>query len=114
MAKPKKRVQSKRKKNKLLPVPHNNRARTSGRMCRLQVIIYKDKDNEDKLTKKTVLHMNLSAYEQHRMHVIKEAVANNDTEARAKLNKRERELFDTLVLLKEAKEKKDGEAKDNN
>ena len=115
MTKPKKRIQSKRKKAKLAPVPHNNRARTPGRISRSQVIIFKDKNNNNEITKKTVFHMNLNAFEQHRMHIIKEAVANNDTEARGKLNKRERELFDTMILLKEAKEKIDnGEGKANN
>lgn len=103
MAKGKRR--SKHAKEKLIPIPHNNRANTRGRLVRQQIIKMIDKDDPTKITQKTIFHMNLTPYEQRRIHMIKTAVADNDINVLKKLNPRERMLYDKL--LKE-KEKKDG------
>ena len=99
-----KRVKSHKIKGKLDPIPHNNRGHASGRLSRTQVIIMKDKDDPTKIKKKTIFHMNLSPYEQRRIHIIKVAIADNDTEIMKKLNPRERKLYDNMLKEKQLRE----------
>jgi hypothetical protein len=100
----KRRIKTKNLKGKMTPIPHNNRADTGGRRVRKQLIIMKDKDNPNKITKKTIFHMNYSSYEQSRLHIIKEAVANNDPDVLKMLTPRERKMYDQLLKEKQDKE----------
>jgi hypothetical protein len=95
------RIKSKRIKGKLDPIPHNNRGRLAGRMARTQVIIFKDKTDPTKTVKKTIFHMNLSPFEQRRIHMIKVAIDTNDPEILTKLNSRERKLYDNMLKQKQ-------------
>lgn len=58
--------------------------------------------------------MNLTPFEQRRLHIIKKAVAENDLEVRKTLNLRERRIFDNMIKLKELKEKQDAEGQEPN
>ena len=116
-----KRVQSKTKKSKLDPIPHNNRVQNNGsRLVVSQTIKTRNSLNPDKKTpikdlpelwfdgknwrqsviSKTIHHMNLSSYEQQRIHMIKVAVEKNDPEVLTKLNHRERMLYDKMLKEK--------------
>jgi hypothetical protein len=119
------RIKSKQKKGKLVPIPHNNRSNAhDSRLVRVQIIEMKDPDNPnkktaDKLTKvwldgtvwrpvwikKTIFHTNLTSYEQGRMGMMKKALETKDTNIITKLNRRERKLYDEMIKLKEKKEK---------
>lgn len=98
------RIKSRRIKSKLDPIPHNNRGHASGRLSRTQIIVFKDKDDPTKMKQKTIYHMNLSPYEQRRIHIIKVAIAENDTEIMKKLNPRERKLYDNMLKEKQLRE----------
>lgn len=116
-----KRIQSKTKKSKLDPIPHNNRKQRNGsRLVVSQIIKTRHPLNPDQKTpisdlpelwfdgknwrqsviNKTVHHMNLGAHEQQRIHMIKNAVDNNDPEVLTKLNHRERMLYDKMLKEK--------------
>lgn len=105
------RIKSKSKKSKLEPVPHNNRARTAGRLSSTQIILMKDKDDPNKITKKTIFHMNLSPFEQQRAHLMKVALETEDRDIMKKLTPRERRVYDTLLIQKQLRE--GAEANDN-
>jgi hypothetical protein len=99
-----KRIKSKNIKEKLNPIPHNNRGHAAGRMVRTQIVIMKDKNDPTKVTKKTIFHMNLSPHEQQRIHVIKVAVEKNDENVMKTLNPRERKLYDHMLKEKQKRE----------
>lgn len=106
----KKRIKSRNIKSKSYPIPHNNRADNGGRMVRRQLIMVKDKADPTKVTKKTIFHMNYSIAQQGRIHLIKDAIANDDSSILKKLSPSEKKLYDQLLLEKQIKEKeKDGE-----
>jgi hypothetical protein len=127
------RIKSKREKAKLVPVPHNNRKQTSARAGRQQIVEMIDPDypKENRPAelphlwfdgvkwcpvkiKRSIFHMNLTPFEQRRLHIIKKAVAENDLEVRKTLNLRERRIFDNMIKLKELKEKQDAEGQEPN
>lgn len=108
-----KRIKSNKIKGKLDPIPHNNRGHLKGRMAYTQIITMKDPDPNKQgktnlgqpfMIKKTIIHMNLSAYEQRRIHMIKTAIADGDADVLKKLNPRERQLYDNLLKEKHKRE----------
>lgn len=112
------RIKSKKQKKSLTPIPHNNRGHLEGRMARTQIITMLDPDKKGKLNlglpyviQKTIFHMNLSPFEQRRIHLIKTSIDAEDTNILTKLNVRERKLYDGL--LKE-KQKREGAENDDN
>lgn len=102
-----KRIKSKQTKAKLTPIPHNNRRRTKGRMVSSQVITYFEKQDNgepDVLVKKTIFHMNLSPFEQRRVHVIKTAINADDDSILTMLNARERKMYEHMLKEKQLME----------
>jgi len=96
-----------RTKTKLEPIPHNNRARTEGRMTHTQRIVGTGKNDPDGPKIRTVHHMKLSPYDQNRIHLIKTAIKSGDDSILKKLNPRERKYYETLLLEKELLENKE-------
>ena len=66
-------------RGKAIPIPHNNRAETGGRKVRKQLIIM-DEPDETGSKKKTIFHYNYSKYQQGRIHLIKKALEEDDTD----------------------------------
>lgn len=107
------RIKSKTPKKNLTPIPHNNRGHLEGRMAHTQIITMLDPDT-DKVGKlnlgkpytiqKTIFHMNLSPFEQRRIHLIKTAIEAEDVDVLKKLNARERKLYDGLLAEKTKRE----------
>ena len=105
------RIKSRKLKSKLSPIPHNNRGNVAGRMARTQIITVLDPNKKGQTIlgkpctiKKTVFHMNLTPYEESRIHLIKVALEANDTEILKKLNPRERKLYDNMLKEKQKRE----------
>lgn len=112
------RIKSRHPKQKHTPIPHNNRGHADRRMVRKQIITMPDPDRKGELNlgkpymiKKTIFHMNLSPFEERRIHMIKVAIENNDTDILNKLNPRERGLYDNMLKQKQMRE--GGEANGN-
>ena len=85
-------------------LPHNNKTPNDGRRVRQQHIVIKDKIDPTKVTKKTIFHVNYSPKEQWRIHMIKEAIANNDDSILTKLSLHERKIYDLMMKAKQEKE----------
>lgn len=94
-------IKSRTIKNKLSPIPHNNRGNLKGRKVRRQLIIFK-KPNENGETQRTIYHNNYNPYQQGRFNLIKEAVKTEDEDILKKLTPLEREVYDKLLEQKEA------------
>lgn len=105
------RIKSRKQKASLTPIPHNNRGHKEGRLVRTQVVTMVDPDKKGKLDmgkpyviKKTIFHMNLSAFEQRRINMIKKAVEASDEGILTKLNARERQMYNGLLADKKKRE----------
>jgi hypothetical protein len=117
------RIKSKTPKKSLTPIPHNNRGHLEGRMASTQIITMLDPDPDKKgklnlgkpyTIQKTIFHMNLSPFEQRRIHLIKTAIEAEDIDILKKLNARERKLYDGLLAEKKKREGIENDGDGNN